>query len=115
VASAEVDAPQLLGYTVKSLPQVPNLREAQGLMMSLTQQQRDEIAAYLARSEGDLLEEASLYVPTPRGDPLAPYIARLKRAICDDWNWCERRQDARFEDSLNAAFAVCDLLLSKQF
>jgi hypothetical protein len=86
--------------------------------MSLTQQQRDDIAAYLARSESDLLAEVSLYTPTVRslrGDPLARYTARLRQVICDDWDWCERRQDARFDDSLNAAFAVCDVLLSKQF
>lgn len=82
--------------------------------MSLTEGQRDEIAAYLKRSEEDLLEEVSLYVPAVRGDPLNPYIVRLKQAICDGWNWCQRRQDARFNDELTAATAVCDVLILAQ-
>jgi hypothetical protein len=68
-----------------------------------------DVQRYLDRPLDDLLEELALYREQATGGPmrgasdawdkLAP---ALRKRVCDEWNWCERRQDARMEE--NVAF-----------
>jgi hypothetical protein len=76
---------------------------------------RDEVARYLARDQDDLLDELSVYAeasgvtkgPTETWKQIEP---RLRQAVCQDWNWCQRRQDNRFDDKITLAFALAQLL-----
>ncbi len=66
-----------------------------------------EIQRYLNQLLDDLMQEFDLYAEQAGGTMKGPGTAwekitpALKRKICDEWNWCERRQDARFDDPTN--------------
>ena len=38
-------------------------------------------------------------IGTRTGNPLAPYAANLRRIVCEEWGWRDRRNDARYQDS----------------
>jgi hypothetical protein len=76
---------------------------------------RDEVARYLACDQDDLLDELSVYAEasgaTYRGKAALEQIEpRLRQAVCQDWNWCHWRQDARFADQIDLAVAVAGAL-----
>jgi hypothetical protein len=84
--------------------------------MSPTQPTRDELTRYLARNQADLLDELSVYAAAsgvPRGpaEAWAQLVPLLRQAICQDWQWCQRRQDNRFDDKITLAFAVAEALM----
>ncbi|HEY4721212.1 MAG TPA: hypothetical protein VII92_05165, partial [Anaerolineae bacterium] len=37
-------------------------------------------------------------------------VPALKQKICDEGNWCERRQDARFDDPTNIILAIASMI-----
>lgn len=83
--------------------------------MSTNPPTRDEIARYLARDQDDLLDELSVYAEASgvtRGPAEAwkQLVPRLRQAACQDWQWCQRRQDNRFDDKITLAFAIAEVL-----
>lgn len=66
-----------------------------------------EIQRYLDQPLDDLMQEFVLYreqiTGTTRGfsDAWEKIVPALKQRICVEGNWCERRQDARFDDPVN--------------
>jgi hypothetical protein len=83
--------------------------------MSTNPPTRDEVARYLARDQDDLLDELSVYAEASgvaRGpaDAWKQLVPRLRQAVCQDWNWCRRRQDNRFDDKITLAFAIAEVL-----
>jgi hypothetical protein len=74
-----------------------------------------EIQRYLDQPLDALLQEFDLYAeqagvmkgPGTAWDKIVP---ALKRKVCVEGNWCERRQDARFDDPANIALAVMSMI-----
>ena len=71
-----------------------------------------ELQAYLEQPLPDLMAELSLYDDTTRSpaDTWAKIAGPLRQRICDEWDWCEVRQDARFENDYDLAMAVLAIL-----
>lgn len=75
-----------------------------------------EIQRYLSQPLDALLQEFNLYTEETTGMQKGPGTAwekitpALQQKICVEDNWCERRQDARFNDPLNIALAVAALI-----
>ena len=74
-----------------------------------------DIQRYMNLSLDDLMQELVVCreVATggvERGDLWRTLETVLRQRICDEWNWCERRQDARFDDPLNVALALVSLV-----
>jgi hypothetical protein len=75
-----------------------------------------KLQQYLNRPLTDLEEELALYAPAERGpaEIWANNIAGpLRRVICEEWRWCEKRQDNRYDDRLNLAIAVLAILTER--
>ena len=75
-----------------------------------------DLQRYLDRPLTDLMDEFNLHAEATYGtikglntawDKLVP---TLKQKICVEGNWCQRRQDARFDDPLNVALALAALI-----
>jgi tetratricopeptide (TPR) repeat protein len=76
-----------------------------------TEPDEQHLRAYLALDVPQLFHLMGQYSDTTRGNFFEPHLAELRRAICDEWNWSERRQDARLSDPFNLALAVMDALI----
>ena len=75
-----------------------------------------EIQSYLNQSLAALMQEFELYAEETTGMMKGPGTAWkrnvpvLKYRICVEGNWCEQRQDARFDDPLNVILAVAAMI-----
>ena len=75
-----------------------------------------EIQRYLDRPLDDLTQEFALYreqaTGTTRGfsDAWEKIVPALKQKICDEGNWCERRQDARFDEPMTVITLVISMI-----
>ncbi len=75
-----------------------------------------EIQRYLNQPLDDLMQEFDLYAESAAGTMKGPGKAwdkitpALKQKICVEGNWCERRQDARFDDPMNVILAVVAMI-----
>jgi hypothetical protein len=75
-----------------------------------------EVQRYLNQPLDALMQEFDLYAEatggTLRGSGKAweNVVPALKQRICVEGNWCERRQDARFDDPMNIALAVAAMI-----
>jgi hypothetical protein len=75
-----------------------------------------EIQRYLDQSLDDLMQEFDLYAEQAGGAMRGPgsawekLVPALKQKICVEGNWCERRQDARFDDPMNVVLAVAAMI-----
>ena len=77
-----------------------------------------EIQRYLNQPLDDLMQEFDLYAQQAGGTMRGPgsawekIVPVLKHKVCDEdeWNWCERRQDARFDDPMNVILAVAAMI-----
>lgn len=75
-----------------------------------------EIQRYLDRPLADLQQEFDLYAEAATGTMKGPgtawdkIVPLLKQKICVEGNWCERRQDARFDDPTNVILAVMSMI-----
>ena len=78
-------------------------------------QDNPQLQAYLERPLPDLMAELSLYDETTRGpgDVWQKIAGPVRQRICVEWNWCERRQDARFENDYDLAAAVLVVLTTR--
>ena len=76
----------------------------------------DEVKRYLDQPLDDLLQQFDLYAEESTGVQRGPgeawnkIVPTLKQKICVEGNWCERRQDARFDDLTNIALAVMGMI-----
>ena len=75
-----------------------------------------EIQRYLNQPLDDLMQEFDLYAESAAGAMKGPGTAwekitpALKQKICVEGNWCERRQDARFDDPTAVILAVMSMI-----
>jgi hypothetical protein len=78
-----------------------------------------DVQPYMNRSLDNLMNElASHYFESVGGyakgapeDIWRRYVPRLRQRICQEWNWCERRQDARFDEPMTLAALVAEVIL----
>ncbi len=47
------------------------------------------------------------------GDTWEKIAGRVHQRICDEWKWCEVRQDARFENDYDLGIAVLAALTTR--
>ena len=75
---------------------------------------RRKLQAHLDRPLDDLMEELELYDPASRGpaEVWNKIAGPLRQRLCDEWNWCDLRQDQRSDDDLTLAIAVTAALAS---
>jgi hypothetical protein len=78
--------------------------------MNPTQARR--LQAQLDRPLDDLMAELLLYAPAAKGpgDVWARLVDPLQRRVCQEWDWCNVRQDARFENDYDIAVALFAIL-----
>ena len=74
-----------------------------------------DIQRYLYRPLDDLMQEFDLYAEQTgvmRGSGTAwdKIVPALKQKICVESNWCEARQDARFDDPTNIVLAIASMI-----
>ena len=76
-----------------------------------------QLQAYLDRPLPDLMAELALYDDTMRGasETWQRVAGPVRRRICEEWNWCEIRQDARFENKYDLALALVTTLSVRTF
>ncbi len=78
----------------------------------MTDTDRRALQAYLNRPLDDLMAELELYDPASRGPAEAwnKVAGPVRQRLCDEWKWCEVRQDQRWDDDLALALAVVAVL-----
>jgi hypothetical protein len=76
-----------------------------------------DVKRYLDQPLDDLLEELALYREQATGgtlrgpsDAWRELVPALRQRICVEWNWCERRQDNRFEENIALATLVSQIV-----
>ena len=73
-----------------------------------------ELQAYLERPLPDLMEELPCTTKQAR---VSATLGRNRRSgprrLCDEWNWCEVRQDNRFENDVALGLAVFAALTTR--
>jgi hypothetical protein len=75
-----------------------------------------EIQHYLNQPLNDLMQEFDLYAQSAAGTMRGPGTAwekitpALRQKICVEGNWCEQRQDARFDDPTNIILALATMI-----
>ena len=81
----------------------------------MTDTDRRALQAYLNRPLDDLMAELELYDPASRGpaEVWNKVSDPLRQRLCVEWDWCNRRQDARWEDDLDLAVAVLSVLSAR--
>ena len=74
-----------------------------------------KLQQYLNRPLNDLEEELILYAPAERGPAQiwARVAGPVRQRLCVEWDWCQVRQDARFENDVELATAVLVILSSR--
>lgn len=76
----------------------------------------DEIQRYFDQPLDDLILQFDLYAEEASGVQRGPgeawnkLVPTLRQMICVEGNWCERRQDARFDDPMNVVLAVAAMI-----
>jgi hypothetical protein len=75
---------------------------------------RRSLQAYLDRPLDDLMAELELYDPASKGpaDVWNKVAGPLRQRLCEEWDYCRVRQDARWDDQLTLALTVAAMLLS---
>jgi hypothetical protein len=76
---------------------------------------RQVLQSYLNRPLDQLMEELALYDATTRGagDTWARIAGPVRQRLCVEWEWCQVRQDARWENDLDLAAAVLAALTAR--
>src|SRR5712691_2784968 len=80
-----------------------------------TDADRRALQVYLDCSLDDLMEELSLYDPTARGtaDVWQKIAGPLHQRLCVEWDYCQIRKTARFENDIDLAVAVLTTLTTQ--
>lgn len=76
-----------------------------------------QLQAYLERPLPDLMVELSLYDEATRGpaDTWRKISGPVRRRVCEEWDWCTLRQDARFENRYELGLALVTVLSVRTF
>jgi len=75
-----------------------------------------ELQRYLAHPLDDLLQELTIHRELATGgatrgqDEWEKLVPALRQRVCVEWNWCERRQDARFEERITLATLISQIV-----
>lgn len=75
-----------------------------------------EIQSYLDRPLDELVQELAIYREQAAGPMRGPAGAWekiapiLRQRVCVEGSWCERRQDARFDDPTNIILALASMI-----
>lgn len=75
-----------------------------------------DIQRYLNQPLDTLMQEFDLYAETAAGTikglgtSWEKIVPALKQKVCAEGNWCERRQDARFDDPTNVILALVSMV-----
>lgn len=81
----------------------------------MTDANRRALQAHLNRPLDDLMDELSLYDPTSRGaaDVWQKLAGPLHQRLCVEWDYCQVRKTARFENDMDLAVAVLGALTTQ--
>ena len=81
----------------------------------MTDSDCNALQAYLDRPLDDLTAELSLYDPTSRGvaDVWQKLAGPLDQRLCVEWDYCQVRKTARFENDLDLVVAVLTALTTQ--
>ncbi len=78
----------------------------------------NEIQRYLDLPLDTLMKELALHQELAGGglerspaDVWRRLESALHQRVCVEWNWCDQRQDARFDDPTNIALALASIVL----
>jgi hypothetical protein len=73
---------------------------------------RRALQAYINRPLDGLMAELELYDPASRGpaDVWNKVAGPVRQRLCVEWEWCQVRQDQRWDDDLTLALAVVAVL-----
>jgi hypothetical protein len=75
-----------------------------------------EVRRYIERGLPELEEELAVYREQATGarrgpgDALQDLVPALRERVCAEWKWCDKRQDARFDDPVNIAALLASML-----
>ena len=81
----------------------------------MTDTDRRALQAYLNRPLDDLMAELELYDPASRG-PVEVWnkvAGPIRQRLCVEWDWCQVRENPRWENDLDLAVAVFGLLSAR--
>ena len=87
---------------------------SRGQFERLLAQDADELAALLAQSDPDAEETLYSFEDARRvGESIVDRLSgRLRTRVCDEWQYCKRREENAFDDDVTLAVAVADVILS---
>lgn len=66
-------------------------------------QLNDRLAGYVPESEAVLVRRSG-----GRTSPLKPYLDEIRRVVCLEWGWCNRRDDGALNEPVNLVIALAD-------
>jgi hypothetical protein len=77
-----------------------------------------EIQSYLAWEQSRLDDELSQFLPEEEAavvrksggkvSPLRAYLAEIRRVVCTEWDWCNRRDQGSLKEPVNQVIALAD-------
>jgi hypothetical protein len=83
---------------------------------------RSEIGAYLEWEQSQIDEELSDFLPEQEAEivrrssgqvsPLKPYLDEIRRVVCQEWGWCNRRDDGALNEPVNLVIALADAFVT---
>ena len=81
----------------------------------MTDTDRRALQAYLNRPLDDLMAELELYDPASRGpaEVWNKVAGPVRQRLCVEWDYCQVRQDARWENDLDLTVAVFGVLSAR--
>jgi hypothetical protein len=81
----------------------------------MTDTDRRALQGYLDRPLDGLMAELELYDPASRGpaDVWNKVAGPVRQRLCVEWDWCQVRQDQRWDDDLSLALAVLGMLSAR--
>ncbi|MEZ6131107.1 MAG: hypothetical protein R3C59_20740 [Planctomycetaceae bacterium] len=81
-----------------------------------------EIQSYLKWEQTRLDEQLSDFLPEQEAEvvrrssgqvsPLKPYLDEIRRVVCEEWGWCNRRDDGALNEPVNLVIALADAFVT---
>jgi hypothetical protein len=63
----------------------------------------DELSEFLPQQEAELVRKSG-----GKSSPLKPYLDEIRRVVCEEWGWCDRRDDGALNEPVNLVIALAD-------
>ena len=63
----------------------------------------DELSDFLPEQEAELVRKSG-----GKTSPLKQYLDEIRRVVCTEWGWCNRRDDGSFNEPVNVVIALAD-------